>query len=102
VSEVHAAPPGSPGGSSDSSQEKAKALAKRRKVAQCMREHGISQFPDPQATRPSNPFASGPGVLTDYDGAFLFLPATLDIKSPAWEQAAAVCGPLAESFNHPH
>jgi hypothetical protein len=94
--------PPNAGGPRGSAQEKAQALAKLRKVAVCMRKHGISDFPDPTATRPSNPFASVPGILTDYDGAFLFLPASIDTPSPAYTQAVAACGPLAESFNHPH
>jgi hypothetical protein len=94
-------PPGA-GGSSFSPDEKAHALAKLRKVAQCMRQHGISQFPDPMTTRPLNLSLGEYSEITDYEGLFLLFPATIDMESPAWERAATACGPLAESFNHPH
>jgi hypothetical protein len=95
-------PPGSPGGTTDSAQEEAHALAQLRGVAQCMRRHGISDFPDPRTTRPANLSLAEYSNITDYEGAFLLFPATIDMQSPAWEQAAAACGALAESFNHPH
>ena len=67
-----------------------------------MRAHGISDFPDPQITPPPNPSPGQYSEITDYEGVFLLFPATIDLQSPAWEQAAAACGALAESFNHPH
>jgi hypothetical protein len=66
-----------------------------------MRQHGISDFPDPTLRPPD----LNPGEyfeITDYEGVFLLFPATIDMQSPAWKHAAAACGPLAESFNHPH
>jgi hypothetical protein len=80
----------------------ARALAQLRTVAQCMREHGISDFPDPRSTRPSDLSLGRHSEITDYEGVFLLFPATIDMQSPAWEQAAAACGTLAESFDHPH
>jgi len=94
--------PGGSGESSFSAQDEAHALAQLRSVAQCMRGHGISDFPDPRATRPPNLNPGEFSVITDYEGVFLLFPATIDMQSPAWEHAAAACGPLAESFNHPH
>jgi hypothetical protein len=92
-----------PGGASSfSPQVEAQALAQLRTVAQCMRRHGISDFPDPRATRPSNLGLGEYSEITDYMGVFLLFPATIDMQSPAWNQAAAACGSLAESFNHPH
>jgi hypothetical protein len=97
-------PPGGPsgGGSSVPPQEQAHALAQLRTVALCMRQHGVSDFPDPRTTRPPNLSPGQYSVITDYEGAFLLFPATIDMQSPAWEQAATACGPLAESFNHAH
>jgi hypothetical protein len=89
-----------PGGSGG--PPSAQAMAQLRKVVQCMRQHGISEFPDPRTSRPPNVSLSEYSEITDYKGAFLLFPATISMKSPAWEQAAAACGPLAESFNHPH
>jgi hypothetical protein len=67
-----------------------------------MRRHGISDFPDPRATRPPNLGLGEYSEITDYEGAFVVFPATIDMQSPAWNHAAAACGALAESFNHPH
>jgi hypothetical protein len=64
-------------------------------VANCMRRHGVPQFPDPRNFLPANPFGSGAGVITDYDGAILLFPSTLDQHAPAYRQAAAACGALA-------
>ena len=68
-------------------------LAQMVKAARCMRRHGISGFPDPTTTIPSNPFAagSGGGVISDIDGAVFVFPATLDMQSPAFVRAAAAC-----------
>ncbi len=87
---------------SESGQTKAHALAQLRGVAQCMRSHGISDFPDPTMTSPSHPSLGQYSEITDYMGVFLLFGASIDMQSPAWQQAAAACGSLAESFGHPH
>ena len=61
------------------------------KVSQCMRRHGVSGFPDPTTSIPSIPPAGG-GVISDRDGVIFVFPATLDVQSPLFEQAAAACG----------
>jgi hypothetical protein len=95
--------PGGPGGGSFPPQVTAHALVQLRRVAQCMRRHGISGFPDPSTARPPNLDPGQYSEITDYEGAFLLFPGTIDMQSPAWNQAAAAaCGALAESFNHPH
>jgi hypothetical protein len=81
----------------------AQTLAKLVKIAQCMRGHGVPQFPDPRTSVPADPFPSGQGVITDYDGAILLFPSTLDIQSPAYTRAAAACGTLAGKLGRgPH
>lgn len=94
-----------PSGAGQNSSPSAQTLAKLRQVAQCMRRHGVPDFPDPRTTRPAN-LSLGPGrqysEITNYEGAWLLFPATIDMQSPAWKRAAAACGPLAESLNHPH
>jgi hypothetical protein len=94
--------PGGPGGPTSSPQEQAQGLAQLRTVAQCMRRHGISDFPDPRPTQPPNVSLGKYSEITNYMGVWLLFPATIDMQSPAWEHAAASCGSLAESFNHPH
>jgi len=50
------------------------------KLAECMRSHGVPNFPDP----------SGGGIAFGSPGAFLSVPQTL-MQSPAFKQAAAEC-----------
>jgi hypothetical protein len=69
----------------------AHTLVKLRRIAQCLRQHGISQFPDPRASKPTNVNAGTYDVITDYDGAFLLFGATLNLEAPAYKQALAAC-----------
>ena len=81
----------------------AQTLEKLRMIAQCMRQHGVPQFPDPRTSVPANPFDSGAGVITDFDGAILLFPSTLNMYSPAYTQAAGACGVLAGKLGRgPH
>jgi hypothetical protein len=59
-----------------------------------MRRQGISDFPDPRTSDPSNPFpAGGPGgVISDIQGVILVFPAAIDTQSPLFTQAAKACG----------
>ena len=96
-------PGGGPPGPGSATHPSAQTLAKLLKIAQCMRQHGISQFPDPRTSVPLNPFGSGYGVITDYDGAILLFPSTIDMQSPAYTQAVAACGALAGKLGRgPH
>jgi hypothetical protein len=53
-----------------------------------MRKHGISGFPDPTTSPPSNPGNSG---ILGHGGYYLAIPKSIDANSPAFEQAAAAC-----------
>jgi len=82
----------------------AQTLEKLRRIAQCMRAHGVPQFPDPRTSVPANPFGPGQGgVITDFDDAILLFPSTLNTHSPAYDQATAACGVLAGKLGRgPH
>ena len=68
-------------------------LAHMVKVAQCMRGHGVPNFPDPTTTVPSPSTLHGGGVISDIDGVvFVFPAATIDPQSPAFTRAAKACG----------
>jgi hypothetical protein len=67
----------------------AAALDHMLKIAQCMRRHGISQFPDPSTTMPS--MTGFTGVVSDRAGVILIFPSTIDMQSPAFTQAATAC-----------
>ena len=79
-------PGGGPGGGHGSEARKEMLL----KLAECMRGHGISSFPDPTAAPPSAPPAGG-GVAFGAPGAFISVPQNL-IQSPGFKDAAAACG----------
>jgi hypothetical protein len=70
----------------------AQALAHMLKVAECMRRHGITDFPDPRTSFPLRALAGAGGVISDIDGVILVFPSTIDAQSPAFTQAAAACG----------
>jgi hypothetical protein len=67
----------------------AQALAGMLKVAQCMRRHGISDFPDPRTSIPSD--RAGIGDIADRDGVILIFPPGFDEQSPQFTRAATVC-----------
>lgn len=62
-------------------------------TSQCMRAHGVTGFPDPTTMAPTNPqdysIVEGIGGLSG--GLFLLVPKTIDVNSPAFEQAAKAC-----------
>ena len=65
-------------------------LAHMVKVSECMRRHGISDFPDPTTTVPSKFPANG--VISDIEGVILVFPATIDTQSALLVRAAKACG----------
>jgi hypothetical protein len=69
----------------------AQTLAKLLRIARCMRGHGISQFPDPKSSRPSNLSPDEYSEVTDFDGATLLFPRTINMQSPAYKQALLAC-----------
>jgi len=83
------APPGFPGAGL-STQPSAQTMAHWRGVAQCMRQHGVSGFPDPTTSVPPN-LTGISGVVADREGAILVIPAAIQ-QSPAFTQAASACG----------
>ncbi|HXB64776.1 MAG TPA: hypothetical protein VNV42_07880 [Solirubrobacteraceae bacterium] len=59
------------------------------KISECMRTHGISGFPDPSTSPPSNP--AGNSAIVGNGGYYLAIPKSIDTRSPAFKQAAATC-----------
>jgi len=78
-------PKGPPSSEPPSSQAQARML----EVSACMRKHGISGFPDPTTSPPSNP-AGYSGIIGN-GGYYLAIPKSIDTNSPAFEQAASAC-----------
>ena len=91
-------PGGGPPGPGTTTHPSAQTLAKLLRIARCMREHGVPQFPDPRTSVPSN--LAGVNDITDFDGAILLFPSTLSLQAPAYRQALAACG--APPLGLPH
>jgi hypothetical protein len=67
----------------------ARAKAQMLKVAKCMRQHGIPGFPDPTLWVPSN---SNRARVVARAGVVLAIPSSINLRSPSFKHAAAVCG----------
>jgi hypothetical protein len=77
-------PGGGPHGGPASESRKLELL----QLARCMRNHGVSSFPDPTSTPPSP--GNGFGIAIGGGGSFLAVPQNL-IQSPGFKQAAQTC-----------
>ena len=63
--------------------------------AACMREHGVTGFPDPiVSSEPPNDVLNpvNYGSITDAGGLIIAIPKSIDEQSPAFEKAAKTCG----------
>jgi hypothetical protein len=69
-----------------SAQDKARLVA----LARCMRAHGLTTFPDPVSSAPSSP--AGFSIIFGRPGAFIEIPSSINVQSPAFRQAAQACG----------
>jgi len=78
-----------PGGGSSSVHASAQAMARALTVSECMRAHGVSGFPDPVTSPPSS--LTGYSVVLSQNGAVIAIPSSLDVRSPAFKQAARQC-----------
>ncbi|MGO9957704.1 MAG: hypothetical protein ACLP50_17310 [Solirubrobacteraceae bacterium] len=94
----HLLPGGGPTGAGAETHPSAQTLAKLLKIARCMRQHGVLQFPDPETSVPSD--ATGYREITDFDGAILLFPRTINMQSPAYRQALAACGAPPLGLHH--
>ena len=84
---THLLPGGGPG-TGHSAQDHAQLL----RLSECMRAHGISDFPDPSAGAPPQPGNGAYSVVIGRGGYFLAVPSSVNMQSPAARQAANACG----------
>jgi hypothetical protein len=91
-------PGGGPPGPGAQTHPSPQTLEKLLRIAVCMRRHGISDFPDPRTSVPSNP--RGITEITDFDGVILLFPATLNLQAPAYRDALAACGAPPLGLRH--
>jgi hypothetical protein len=72
------------------------ALVQLQKIATCMRQHGVSDFPDPERAPKGGLAAvhvrSGDRGISDYRGVLLAFPFAINMQSPAYKHAASACG----------
>ncbi len=81
--------PPRPGSSTNPSRQ---TLARFLKIARCMRQQGVYDFPDPRTSIPSNPFGSGrSGEISDIEEVILIFPGTINQQAPLFTRAAAIC-----------
>ena len=92
-------PGGGPPGPGTQSHPSPQTMTKLLTIAECMRRHGVSDFPDPRTSVPLNP-PDTTGVITDFDGVILLFPVTLNLQAPAYKQAITACG--APPLGLPH
>lgn len=75
-------------------------MANLLRIARCMRAHNVPQFPDPLYSMPKHLPHGQYREITDYDGAILLFPTSLDLQAPAYRQALTACG--APPLGLPH
>jgi signal transduction histidine kinase len=89
-------PPGGFPNPGSTTHPSAQTMAHWRGVAQCMRQRGISWFPDPTTSVPSR--LAGTGTVSDRDGAILLIPSSRVMQSgAAYSRAATACGFATDS-----
>jgi hypothetical protein len=61
-------------------------------TSECMRDHGVTGFPDPIVTASPPPFSPGKYSSAAYgNGMFIGVPSSIDENSPAFQAAAKAC-----------
>lgn len=78
-----------PGGGQPTHADQKRELARMLHISQCMRARGVTGFPDPTLSSPSD--RAGYGEIMSNDGVWLAIPNSIDVHSPAFRQTAATC-----------
>jgi hypothetical protein len=78
-----------PGGGPGNQRPTAQQIDMFRQISECMRQHGVTGFPDPTLTPPPSP--AGHSLVMDLNGVVLALPSTISPSSPGFVQAASAC-----------
>ncbi len=79
-----------PNGGQPTQAGQQRVVARMLESSRCMRAHGISGFPDPSRSAPSK--RTGYSAIMSNDGVWLAIPDSIDVRSPAFDRAAAACG----------
>ena len=78
-----------PGGGPGNQHPTAQQIDMARQISECMRQHGVTGFPDPTLTPPSS--RASHSLVLDLSGVVLALPSTVNPSSPVFVQAANAC-----------
>ncbi|MGH7732797.1 MAG: hypothetical protein ACREOE_03610 [Gemmatimonadales bacterium] len=78
-----------PEGGEPTHADRRQALARMLRTSRCMRAHGVPSFPDPTASAPSD--RAGYSSIMSNGGAWLAIPGSIDLGTPAFKHAAAAC-----------
>lgn len=78
-----------PGGGRPTRAGQQQALARMLHISHCMRAHGFPRFPDPTLSPPSS--RAGYSEVRSNGVAWLAIPDSIDVRSPAFKRAAAAC-----------
>jgi hypothetical protein len=82
-----------PGGGPQSHPASAQAIASARRTAACMREHGVTGFPDPIVSQ-APPTSLNPANYSSIQaggGLIIAIPKSINEASPAFARAAKAC-----------
>jgi hypothetical protein len=78
-----------PNGGLSTNAERQRVASRLLKLSRCMRQQGITGFPDPTFSSPSN--RGGYSAIRSNDGVWLAIPNSLDVHSPTFSQASIAC-----------
>ena len=77
------------GGRPPTGAERQWGLARMLQSSRCMRAHGVPRFPDPTLSPPAG--RAGYSRIVSNGVAWLAVPDSIDVRSPAFARAAAAC-----------
>jgi hypothetical protein len=82
-----------PGGGPGNHKPSSTQIADARKTAECMREHGVTGYPDPivSSEPPTNLNQALYSQVSDQGGLIIAIPKSIDPQSPVFQKAAKIC-----------
>jgi len=84
-----------PGGGPQSHPASAQEIRQADRAAQCMREHGITGYPDPIISQalPTTLNQANYSSISAGGGMIIAIPRSINEQSPAFAKAAKACNP---------
>jgi hypothetical protein len=82
-----------PGGGPQNHQASAQEIRTATSTAECMRQHGVSGFPDPIISQepPTSLNPANYSQITAGGGIIIAIPKSIDTQSPVFQKAAKAC-----------